>query len=207
MRKIGALLGVLVMGLALVSAATAGNWTLPQADAFASEIAGKPVQTYCESDWASWDQFAYSNNIVGHHLLGMTWLDQPIVYVNPSVCEALHMAVDLGPAGYRDAGMAYYAQAILTLTHEAVHQRGVEDEGQTECAALPLALPAAVKHLGLPATVKQTKLVRQRVKVKGKWTTKLVQKTVTVPNPDLTRVDQWIKAYHASAPAEYKTVC
>jgi hypothetical protein len=206
-RRIVLGVATLTAALALAGTATASEAPMPQLDAFASEVAGKPVHVWCEDDWAVWDQVAYSNGIVGHYLGGFTNPAEPVVYVNPSVCEALQIGLVLGPFGYRHAGLAYYAQAILVLAHEAVHQRGIDDEAQTECTALPLAVPMAAKHLRLPMTVSTTRIVKVRKKINGRWMLVPVQRTVRVANPDLPLLQQWITVWHRSTPAEYQVGC
>jgi hypothetical protein len=211
MRKITAILVALAAGLVLAATATAGDSPMPQLDAFASEIAGKPVHVWCETDWAAWDQVAYGgligSAVPGHYLGGFTDLAQPVVYINPAHCEAFQLALTIGPFGYYDVGLAYYANALLVLSHEAVHQRGISDEAQTECTALPLGIPMAIKHLGLPAVVKRTKVVKVRKKIGKRFFVVPVTRTVSVANPDLARLQNWIALWHKTTPPQYQVGC
>jgi hypothetical protein len=96
-----------------------------------------------------------------------------------------------------------------------VHQRGITDEGVTDCTALPLVVPAMEKWFGLTKTVPvQTtrSVVRTlRRKIAGKWRAikyrTLVPVTEMVPNPDYARAAGWALAWHRTKPPEYQGDC
>lgn len=207
MKKALLILAVLGASLAAVSTARAGDAPMSRLDAYASAIAGHRAHVWCEDNWGDWDDVAYRAGIVGHYLDGFTDLAEPVVYINPSHCESLHVALETGPWGYLDAGLAPYAGAIAALAHEAVHQRGIDDEAVTECTSMPLAVPTAVAHLGLPATYTTTKIVKVRKKVNGRWAMVSAAKRVVVKNPDVARIGRWIRAIHSSRPDEYLGGC
>lgn len=180
--------------------AGAGNYADPRLDAVASEVAGKPVQVWCETSIIDWVTIGAGN------YSGFTFIGIPIVYIAPRQCETLHALLSR-----ENIGSYYAASAILTLAHEAVHQRGVLNEGETDCLALPLVPTLAVKHFGIPATVTVNTVVRslRLLRVKTKWVrvfdTKLVAKIV--PNPFLALITRDALRWHKSKPAEYQGNC
>jgi hypothetical protein len=205
-KVIAAILAVTALVLYAGGTASAANWPHAKLNRMASEIAGKPVSVHCEGDAWVWDDFAYGQlGIPGEYLDGFTYTNEAIVYLAPHQCERLHIAIE---TGYHDAGLAYVTASLLTLAHEASHQRNpYGTEAQTECAAMPLVVPLAVKHLGVPQTipVKRVKRVWKRVGERRVRVSKVV--TVRVTNPELKRMSQWVKTWHSILPAEYKAAC
>ena len=204
--RTAALVAVAAIALVAATAATAKNWPLATLDQVATEVAGKPVAVYCEDDARPWDELAYGAlGIPGEWLNGFTFPDEPVVYLSPHQCERLHMAIEVG---YRDAGLGYATSALLTLAHEAMHQRNPAlNESQTDCAAMPLVVPLAVKYLRVPATINVPRTVSswKRVGKKRVRVSTVVHQSVT--NPELARIAEWTSAYHRAKPAEYQGAC
>jgi hypothetical protein len=110
-----------------------------------------------------------------------------------------------------DAGAMYAAQALLALAHESVHQRGVTDEGVTDCTALPLVSGLATQFSNVPATVPQTvtasKAITVRIGKKSKRVTVTYAKTTDVPNPWLVRLSADALRWHRANPTAYQGSC
>jgi hypothetical protein len=209
--RLFALLAALVsVALAVPAAARAANWPDARLDQVAASVAGHPVDVWCEDSWADWihagDALAEDWTFVG----GFTDPSVTTVYVSPRQCETLHALLD-GEV----VGTYYAASALLTLAHESVHQRGVTNEGEAECTALPLLEDIAVNHFGVPRTVSepyQAKVVKTVVRrVNGERVAVRVTITVvryrTVPNPWLARLTMDALRWHRSKPAEYQGNC
>lgn len=187
-------LAVIGAALLIAPAAHADNSPHPVLDAVATAVAGKPVTVYCENSWYDWIMFFADQGIDGSGINGFTSLSRPVVYVSPRQCETLHALINR-----EDVGTYYAATALLTLVHEAVHQRGVADEGMADCTALPLVPQLAASHFTIPATVAAQRIVTtqeqqivtvdeqrvvttsRRVRRNGKWVTVKESRVVTVP--------------------------
>ena len=172
-------------------------------DAAASWVAGHPVTVSCELDWPTFLAEAQAHGLTG--VGGFTSYLQDgstVVYVAPDVCEQL-LALD----ARKDVGTFFAADALLTLTHESVHQRGVADEGVTDCTALALIQSVATKFFGVPPTttspaVKQVwrRLAGRRVRVP------VVYRRATA-NPFLAQLQVDAQLWHDAKPQEYRGSC
>lgn len=210
MRSRIALTAAVLTALTWAGFATAGNRPHPLLDQISTEVAGKPLTVWCETNELDWGAYELR---VGAVLYGFTYLSQPVTYLSPATCNTLHFAITYG---YKEVGIIYLANAVTTLVHEAVHQRGISDERVAECTALPLVMPVMEKYLGLTRTVPelQTRVVTftraVRRKVRGRWVTvrvksqKVVTETVQVDNPAYGRAQAWVTAWHNSLPAQYQ---
>ena len=136
-------------GLLTAGTASAANWSDGRLDAVASQIAGKPVRVHCEDSWYEWINAGEEAGEDWSYVNGFTALVEPVVYINPGRCETLHALLELGPRG---VGVFHAAGAVKTLVHEAVHQRGVTNEGETDCTALSLVDDVAVRSCGYKRT-------------------------------------------------------
>lgn len=206
-----ALLLIVVAFVALPATALGGNSADQRLDAAASEVAGKPVPVWCENSWADWIHFGDSVSQDWTWVSGFTVPSAgPTVYVNPRQCETLHALLN-----GENVGTYYAASALLTLAHESVHQRGVLNEGETDCTALPLVPGLAVSRFGIASMVSQSytaTTVRRFVrKVRGKRVViRVVQRVVrwrTVKNPYLDRLAADALRWHRSKPPEYQGNC
>jgi hypothetical protein len=176
--------------------AFAANRSSARLDAVAADVAGHPVTVWCETSWASWLTTVAAEDpgsgVAAEDVNGFTTMDRPVVYVSPRQCETLSAATEFG---HQRVGSYYLASAMLTLVHEAVHQRGVTDEGVTDCTALSLLPRVATRFFGYHATARVT------VRSHGR----LVQRTVT--DPALTDLLAFAKGWHRSKPAAYQGRC
>ena len=194
--------------LVMAGTASAENWKDARLDAVASHIAGKPVQVHCEDSWYEWINSGEQQDEDWSVLLGLTYLSEPLVYINPDGCETLHALLELGP---RAVGVYHAAGAVQTLVHEAVHQRGITDEGDTDCTALSLVDDVAVRHFGYKRTerVPYTVTTTTKRKVNGRWTT--IRSTAVryrqQPSQTLKDFHTMAVGWHKAAPPEYQGNC
>ncbi|HXG76859.1 MAG TPA: hypothetical protein VNJ53_09845 [Gaiellaceae bacterium] len=208
MRAIACLVTV-VSSLVLAGTATAADWPDGRLDAVATAIAGHPVHVFCEADQGAWNAHFYNRGQAPWSVFGFTSLGSPVVYMSPDVCLHLHLLLDFG---WLEGGIAKSALAVMTLTHEAIHQRGIGDERETQCLTLQLVGQVAQEYFGLsptvtvqqPTIVTKSKVVRrkgQRIVVTYR-TTEL--RSVEVANPAVQRFDEWVLAWHRTLPAPYQ---
>ena len=208
--------GVVFSVLALAAAAAparAGDQPHPTLDAAASEVAGRPVLVRCENSETEWTAtiaaIPGSPPRAGGYVHSV---DSSVVYLAPSECLPLHHALN---ASYKRPGIYSLTSALLTLAHEAVHLRGITDEGVVECTALPLVPELAVKYFGVPRTVAKTstRVVQKWVyrKVKGKRTrtrvSVVVKTSSQIPNPDLVVIEETALELHRGRSAAYQGNC
>jgi hypothetical protein len=190
--------------------ATASNQSNAVFDQIATEVAGKPVAVHCEDDWYPWIKYFEEDGLNGTGVNGFTFSEAPVVFVSPRQCEtlwALHTR--------QSVGTYYAASAIFTLAHEAVHQRGIADEGLTDCTAMPLVAGIAVKYFGITETITERYLVprtiRRTVTVARKKKTITVRTTVpatrVIPNPWFEQLKSDTLEWHEAKPAEYQGTC
>ncbi|MDE2098614.1 MAG: hypothetical protein KGL39_15275 [Patescibacteria group bacterium] len=186
--------------LVTAGAAQASNSPDLTLDTAASYVAGHAVTVWCETDWAAWLSMEQQNGV--SEAGGFTHIGTPVVYVAPDVCEELHALIDR-----RDVGSFFAADAVLTLAHEAVHQRGVADEGAADCAALSLVKDVATTFFGIPKTVPQRYIELATRRVAGKRVRVPTLKTRQIINPYLVQLQQDAQLWHDAKPAAYRGSC
>jgi hypothetical protein len=147
---------VLAALLAATSTAQAANQPHPTLDAIASEVAGRPVTVWCETDEGEW--LALTKGRTG--VTGFARFGDTIAYVAPSRCGALHAGL-AGTATLFDLG-----RSLLVLLHESLHLRGIRDEGETDCTALGLVKTYAVRYFGFAELATEERVVERWVRVK-----------------------------------------
>lgn len=206
------LLVIILAALALAAPAAAVNLPDPRLDQVATAVAGHPVTAWCETDDIAWNDMFAAYGDRGELVQGFTFIGTPVIYLSPKVCLTLRAAIYYG---YREAGLYWFSGALLTLVHESVHQRGIPDEGVTDCTALSLLPSVATLFWGFHAkrtvrvAVPTWKVVKR--KVRGVWVRVPVRtvKVVTrkVADPDLPRLVAWATAWHEAKPAEYQGTC
>ena len=164
-------------------------------------MAGKPVTVY-EDDWYPWIKSFEEDGLNGTYVTGFTFPDTPIVFVSPRQCETLWALHER-----QSVGTYYAASAIFTLAHEAVHQRGIADEGLTDCTALPLVAALAVKYFGVTETVTERYLVPKTIKRTSRSPRKKIRFRTTVrgfahgPDPWFQRLKDDTVSWHKAKPA------
>jgi hypothetical protein len=117
----------------------------PRFGRIASALTGKEVEVRCWSaaDWARLmrEEQAYTHGRLGLHVLGFAGIGGARVNVALEVCDAL---VTLAYR-HRPAEQLLVAAAVVTLTHEAQHAKGVVEEAVAECNAIQIAHRTAMK--------------------------------------------------------------
>jgi hypothetical protein len=121
----------------------------PRFGRIASRLAGKPIEVRCWStgDWARLmrEEGSYTNGKLGPDTLGFAGIAGSRVNLGPTVCDGL---VDLAYDDTRpvdDAGQLMLAAAIVTLSHEPQHSKGIAEEFVAECDAIQLANTTAIR--------------------------------------------------------------
>lgn len=171
----------------------------------ASKIAGKPVTVQCEFNADSWQTLVRANfepDPVSSDIVGFTNIEYPVVYLSPRICHAFSQWDTFGT----DAGLVPFSLALLTLTHESVHQRGIRDESATSCTALT-EVRSVAGLFGVPEKATTTKLVTAYKLVKGVKVRTLVARQAIVTNPVMTKLMAFIRAWHNSLPDHYRQGC
>lgn len=192
------LLAIVVTLLALVAGRAYAAYQEPGLNVAASAVAGHAVIVSCAATDAEWAQF---ETVPGFpfEVDGFTYASKDnVIYLSPRVCQTLTALED--PIKRNDVGPYWAALAIKSLVHESVHQRGVLDEGVTDCTAVTLVSEVAVRSFGYPATSK----VYVYTKTKA-GTYRRTSKTV--PNPVLARLTFWASQWHRAMPAIYQGGC
>jgi hypothetical protein len=144
MRK---LLAFTLLGLALASPAVAANRPDPRLDAAASWVAGRAITVRCETDQATWDAES-GNDLAPGFIRSGYYSGGSTINIGPWGCLRLHSALEK----HGSVLLHELAQAMHTLTHESIHARGVEDEGETDCISLGLVDEVAVGWFGFTRT-------------------------------------------------------
>jgi hypothetical protein len=212
LRSRFALVLVIAAAVAAIMAplSAASNWPDNRLDAVATQVAGHPVNVWCESSWSDWIHTGDSADENWDGVRGFTFLSAPTIYIAPDACFTLHAMLNR-----ENVGSLHAADALLVLAHESVHQRGISDEGMTDCTALPLVPSLAVNSFGIPSMAPEKYAVTvwktMRVKVGGKWVTKRYAtqqvRWRSIPNPWLAQLANDAHRWHRTAPAEYQGNC
>jgi hypothetical protein len=127
----------------------------PRFGRVASVLGGKELEVRCWSD-ADWqrlirEESSYTHGKLGANTLGFAGIGGTRVNLGPAVCEGL---VDLAYRRARptdDAGQLMLAAAVVTLSHEPQHSKGIAEESVAECNAIQLANGTAIKLGASPA--------------------------------------------------------
>jgi hypothetical protein len=127
----------------------------PRFGRVASALGGKELEVRCWSD-ADWqrlirEESSYTHGKLGANTLGFAGIGGTRVNLGPAVCEGL---VDLAYRRARptdDAGQLMLAAAVVTLSHEPQHSKGIAEESVAECNAIQLANGTAIKLGASPA--------------------------------------------------------
>lgn len=165
-RRLFVTLAILFALMAVAAhAGRAGNAPLSRADQAASAVAGKSVSVYCETSWNEWLAQVQGMEVV----YGYAYIGGSTIYVNPSMCESLHV---LNGNGWSVAGVWPGMKAILALVHESFHAKGIANEADTQACAAKYAEQVAVQFFGLPTTeaitVRKTRTERRVVRKDGR---------------------------------------
>lgn len=140
----------------------------------ASFVAGKPVTVYCATSLAGWNRFVAAATDTTD-VIGLAMPGTSTMRLSPLVCQVLGLFGNGGKTPpTAEEGLA---DAIETVTHEAIHLRGESDEGITDCDAMHEMPRVAVRFFHVASGI------RLRTLMAAAW------------------------VYHRSKSAPYKTVC
>jgi hypothetical protein len=127
----------------------------PRFGQIASALARKQVEVRCWSaaDWRRLmrEEQTYTRGQLGSETLGFAGIDGSRINLAPSVCDAL---VELAYKGARptdEAGRVLLASAVVTLSHEPQHTKGISEEAVAECNAIQSANRTAMNLGASPA--------------------------------------------------------
>lgn len=127
----------------------------PRFGGVASALARKQLEVRCWSgaDWHRLirEESSYTHGKLGVNTLGFAGIGSARVNLGPAVCDGL---VDLAYRRARptdDAGQLMLAAAVVTLSHEPQHSKGIAEESVAECNAIQLAGETAIKLGASPA--------------------------------------------------------
>ena len=174
-------------------------WYSTRVDQIGANIAGKSVQVLGEDDWNEWASFLPGDD--PRAVLGFTY---PLVDSSSALYGKIFINPDLWPtlskaavSGAESSGGSRYltAVAIMSLTHEAYHQRlSSLDESRVNACALKAFPDVLDREFGVHPTVSTTKSVpsrvrvRYRVRVNKRWVYrsrwKTISRTVTSTAPN-----------------------
>jgi hypothetical protein len=203
-------------------------WHSTHYDTIASTLAGFPITAAGEDDYTEWGSFLYPDD--PYAVLGFTMIDAPPespayhhIYLAPPIWSTL-TKIDSG--GIDSIPRADAAMAILTLTHEAYHQRLYSgDESRVNACALRDFGSTIQSQFGVSPTVEQTVttpiVTSHRVRqaawrtVKGKRVRRYVYRlvsqttyrndTVVSDNPTYAELVSSAQTFVASQPPPYNT--
>jgi hypothetical protein len=120
----------------------------PRFGLIAAALAGKPVEVRCWSaaDWPRLmrEERSYTHGKLGADTLGFAAIGASRVNLAPAICNGL-AALAYGGAPADDASRSLLAAAVVTLSHEAQHSKGVAREAVAECNAIQVAYATALK--------------------------------------------------------------
>jgi hypothetical protein len=148
------LLLVLVVALVLVGTAEAARYPIywPAVTSLASEIAGRPVDIYCESpgEWAG-DPVHLE---LGDGNLAYTWFHTATLpgyaVLSPYICGGLVLL--LADPNEQSGISGYYERegiALIAFLHETIHLRDrTRNEALVQCRALK-ELPSLIARIGV----------------------------------------------------------
>jgi hypothetical protein len=118
-----------------------------------SVLAGKRVDLRCwsRSQWPRLTQHESleANGKLNSATLGFADIGGVRIDLSPAVCEGLADLADRNERPSGDTGRLRLATALVTLTHEPQHSKGVAAEAVAECRGIQLA-PLAARRLGVP---------------------------------------------------------
>jgi hypothetical protein len=161
---------------ALVFAVTAQGsskqlWYSARVDQIAGNIAGKSVQVLGEDDWNEWASFLPGEDpraVLGftYPLAGSSSVLYHKIFINPDLWPMLSNAA---VSGAERSGSSRYMTAvtIMSLTHEAYHQRLISlDESRVNACALKAFPEVLSRDFGVQPTVTTSNSVPSRVRIR-----------------------------------------
>jgi hypothetical protein len=144
-----------VRSLPVIGGVAAVSRVEPRFGRVASALAGKQVEVRCwsKADWQRLmrEESVYTQGKLGADTLGFAGIGASRINLAPSVCDSLLQLAYRHARPSAEAGRLSLAAAVVTLSHEPAHSRGIADEAVAECQALQLANGTALKLGASPA--------------------------------------------------------
>src|SRR5207302_1365036 len=138
-----------VRSLPVIGGTSAESRVEPRFSRIASALAGKDVQVRCwsQSDWTHLlkEEKAYTKNRIDGDTLGFAPISGNRDNLAPDVCNSLDALAYSRSRPADESAKLLMATAVVTLSHEPQHSRGIAVEAQAECYAIQLSKETAVK--------------------------------------------------------------
>ncbi|MDQ2968644.1 MAG: hypothetical protein M3R37_10050 [Actinomycetota bacterium] len=138
-----------VRSLPVIAGGTKQSRIEPRFGQIATALGGKRLEVRCWSaaDWHHLmrEERSYTHGQLGSETLGFAGIGGSRVNLAPAVCEGL---VNLAYNGVRptdESEQLLLAAAVVTLSHEPQHSKGIAEESVAECNAIQLANATAIK--------------------------------------------------------------
>jgi hypothetical protein len=139
--------------LPVVAGAAVESHVDPKFSRIASKLAGKAVEARCWSrvDWTRLlrEEKAYTMHHIDDDTLGFAGINGTRDNLSPEVCDSLGQLAYERWMPTAPSAKLLLAGAVVTLSHEPQHSKGIAVEAQAECYAIQLMKDTAV---GLGAT-------------------------------------------------------
>jgi hypothetical protein len=138
-----------VRDLSVIGGDTNRSRVEPLFGRIASALAGKTIETRCWSaaDWHRLmrEERIYTGGHLGSDTLGFAGINGNRMNLAPGICSALVSLAYKGASPADEAGQLLLAAAVVTLSHEPQHSKGIAQEAVAECNAIQVAHRAAMK--------------------------------------------------------------
>jgi hypothetical protein len=135
--------------LPVVAGAAVESHIDPKLSRIASDLAGKDVEVRCWSrvDWTRLlrEENAYTLHHIDGDTLGFAGIRGKRDNLSPEVCDGLGQLAYQRWMPAAASAKLLLAGAIVTLSHEPQHSKGIVVEAQAECYAIQLMIRTAVK--------------------------------------------------------------
>jgi hypothetical protein len=138
-----------VRQLPVIGGVSAQSRLEPRFGRIASSLAGKQVEVRCWStaDWMHLirEERTYTHGQLGSDTLAFAGIGGNRVNLGPDVCSTLVSLAYRGTRPSDEAGRFLAASAVVTLSHEPQHSKGIAAEATAECNAIQLAHRTAMR--------------------------------------------------------------
>lgn len=135
-----------VLMTAVALAAPPGFAEATAFESAASFVAGKPAAIYCAPTDYAWRSYGATVGASANANAVTIPAGGDESALRNDICAFLRDGL-----ARRPVAPVPFAASLLILVHESIHQRGVHDEGQTECAAIHEMPRVAVKFFHVKA--------------------------------------------------------
>jgi hypothetical protein len=138
-----------VRALPVIGGDSAESRIEPRFGRIASQLAGKELEVRCWSgpDWRRLigEEQIYTRGLLGTDTLGFAGISGDRVNLAPEVCAPLAALTYRQVRPTTEVARLQLATAVVTLSHEPQHSKGVVEEAVAECNAIQLAHRTAAR--------------------------------------------------------------